>query len=75
MTVPEGLDTGFDGPLFPRCLEEGVLYVPGEYAFAAEPAPGAPEPSPADLRRARARPSWSKGRGGWPRRCGRAWHR
>jgi 2-aminoadipate transaminase len=39
MTVPEGLDTGFGGPLFPRCLEERVLYVPGEYAFAAEPAP------------------------------------
>ena len=39
MTVPEGLDTGFDGPLFQRCLEEGVLYVPGEYAFAPEPGP------------------------------------
>jgi len=39
MTVPEGLDTGFGGPLFPRCLEERVLYVPGEYAFAAEPEP------------------------------------
>ncbi len=39
MTVPEGLDTGFDGPLFPRCVREGVLYVPGEFAFAAEPAP------------------------------------
>jgi 2-aminoadipate transaminase len=39
MTVPEGLDTGFDGPLFSRCVREGVLYVPGEFAFAAEPAP------------------------------------
>jgi 2-aminoadipate transaminase len=39
MTVPESLDTGFDGPLFPRCLTEGVLYVPGEFAFASEPAP------------------------------------
>ncbi len=39
MTVPEELDTGFDGPLFPRCVREGVIYVPGEYAFAAEPAP------------------------------------
>jgi 2-aminoadipate transaminase len=39
MTVPEGLDTGFDGPLFPRCVQEGVLYVPGEFAFAAEPTP------------------------------------
>jgi 2-aminoadipate transaminase len=39
MTVPEGLNTGFEGPLFPRCVREGVIYVPGEYAFAAEPAP------------------------------------
>ncbi|MGO8899608.1 MAG: aminotransferase class I/II-fold pyridoxal phosphate-dependent enzyme, partial [Isosphaeraceae bacterium] len=39
MTVPEEVDTGFAGPLFPRCLQEGVLYVPGEYAFAPEPAP------------------------------------
>ena len=39
MTVPEGLDTGFDGPLFSRCVREGVIYVPGEFAFAAEPAP------------------------------------
>lgn len=39
MTLPEGLDAGFNGPLFPRCLQEGVLYVPGEHAFAPEPAP------------------------------------
>jgi len=39
MTVPEGLDTGFEGPLFPRCVREGVIYVPGEHAFAPEPAP------------------------------------
>ena len=39
MTVPEALDTGFDGPLFSGCLKEGVLYVPGEFAFAPEPAP------------------------------------
>jgi 2-aminoadipate transaminase len=39
MMVPDEIDTGFEGPLFPRCLQEGVLYVPGEYAFAAEPAP------------------------------------
>ena len=38
MTVPEGLDTGFDGPLFRRCVQEGVIYVPGEFAFAAEPS-------------------------------------
>jgi 2-aminoadipate transaminase len=39
MTVPEDLDTGFEGPLFRRCVREGVLYVPGEYAFAPEPEP------------------------------------
>jgi 2-aminoadipate transaminase len=39
MTVPEELDTGFDGPFFPRCLKEGVIYVPGQYAFAPEPGP------------------------------------
>jgi 2-aminoadipate transaminase len=39
MTVPEGLDTGFAGPLFAHCLQEGVLYVPGEHAFAPEPGP------------------------------------
>ena len=39
MSVPGGLDTGFEGPLFPRCVREGVIYVPGEHAFAAEPSP------------------------------------
>ncbi|HMB05135.1 MAG TPA: PLP-dependent aminotransferase family protein [Isosphaeraceae bacterium] len=39
LTVPEGLDTGPDGPLFHRCLSEGVLYVPGRYAYADEPGP------------------------------------
>ncbi|WP_165250788.1 aminotransferase-like domain-containing protein [Paludisphaera soli] len=37
MTLPESVDTGFDGPLFRRCLEQGVIYVPGEFAFAPEP--------------------------------------
>jgi 2-aminoadipate transaminase len=37
LTVPEELDTGFDGPLFTRCVEEGVIYVPGEHAFPTEP--------------------------------------
>ena len=67
MTVPEGLDTGFDGPLFPRCVREGVIYVPGEYAFAAEPAPRPEEPHPADLRGTRPRPSWSRGHAAWRR--------
>jgi 2-aminoadipate transaminase len=42
LSVPEGLDTGPAGPLFSRCLAEGVVYVPGAYAFAAAPgeAPG-----------------------------------
>ena len=37
MTVPEDLDASFEGPLFSHCLREGVLYVPGDYAFAREP--------------------------------------
>ncbi|MDG3002782.1 PLP-dependent aminotransferase family protein [Paludisphaera mucosa] len=37
MTLPEEVDAGFDGPLFARCLAEGVIYVPGEFAFAPEP--------------------------------------
>lgn len=36
LTVPEAIDTGPAGPLFARCVEEGVLYVPGAYAFAGE---------------------------------------
>ena len=39
MTVPEDLDTSFDGPLFSQCVREGVLYVPGDHAFAPEPEP------------------------------------
>lgn len=39
MTLPEGVDAGFDGPLFQQCLSQGVIYVPGEFAFAPEPAP------------------------------------
>lgn len=37
LTLPEGLDTGLAGPFFRRCVAEGVLYVPGSYAFAREP--------------------------------------
>ncbi len=39
LTLPEELDTGLAGPFFQRCLNEGVMYVPGLYAFAAEPGP------------------------------------
>lgn len=41
LTFPEGLDTGPEGPLFARCREAGVIYVPGNYAFAGEPEPPA----------------------------------
>lgn len=37
--LPEGLDTGTDGPLFARCLKRGVLYVPGALAFSTRPGP------------------------------------
>lgn len=39
LTLPEGLDAGLAGPLYQRCLIEGVLYVPGAYSFADEPRP------------------------------------
>jgi len=39
MTVPEGLDTSFAGRLFSQCVREGVIYVPGDHAFAPEPEP------------------------------------
>jgi len=47
LTLPEGLDTGLAGPFFQRCVEEGVMYVPGVYAFANEP--GAPPRNQARL--------------------------
>ncbi len=37
LSLPEDLDTGPEGPLFDRAIEQGVLYVPGRYAFADEP--------------------------------------
>jgi 2-aminoadipate transaminase len=39
MSAPSDVDTGFSGALFQRCLAEGVIYVPGEFAFAPEPDP------------------------------------
>lgn len=39
LSLPEGIDTGRDGPVFARCLDEGVLYVPGELAYPGEPGP------------------------------------
>ena len=37
MTLPEEIDAGREGSLFSRALEEGVLYVPGEYCFGPDP--------------------------------------
>ena len=39
MTLPESVDTGPDGPLFRRALDEGVLYVPGVHCYPTEGAP------------------------------------
>jgi 2-aminoadipate transaminase len=39
LTVPEGLDTGLEGHLFQRAMAEGVLYVPGAYAFSEATGP------------------------------------
>ena len=37
LQLPETIDTSLDGPLFERAVDEGVLYVPGEYFFPPEP--------------------------------------
>jgi 2-aminoadipate transaminase len=38
MTLPEGVPTGFDSPLFEQAVKgEEVMYVPGELCFAADP--------------------------------------
>ncbi len=34
LRLPEGLDTGMSAPLFDRAVEQGVLYVPGQYCYA-----------------------------------------
>ena len=39
LRLPEGIDTGLDGPLFDLAVEEGVLYVPGEYCYPGEGRP------------------------------------
>jgi len=36
LRLPEGLDTGLAGPLFDRAVDEGVLYVPGEYCYPSD---------------------------------------
>jgi 2-aminoadipate transaminase len=37
--APEGVDLGAKGPVVARCLEQGVLYIPGSFAFPDEPGP------------------------------------
>ena len=39
LSLPEGIDTGRDGELFDLSVSQGVLYVPGAYAFPNEPVP------------------------------------
>lgn len=36
LRLPEGLDAGLAGPLFDRAVDEGVLYVPGEYCYPSD---------------------------------------
>jgi 2-aminoadipate transaminase len=36
-TLPAEIDTGWNSPFFQQCLQLGVLYVPGSYAFPVEP--------------------------------------
>jgi len=43
LTLPEGLETHTRGPLFARALEEGVLYVPGEYCYPPDPTRTIPQ--------------------------------
>ncbi len=39
LSVPEGVDLGTKGAVLARCLEQGVLYIPGSFAFPGEPGP------------------------------------
>ena len=39
LTVPEGIDLSMRGPVMPRCIAEGVLYIPGAFAYPNEPGP------------------------------------
>jgi 2-aminoadipate transaminase len=36
LRLPEEIDAGLNGPLFDKAVEQGVLYVPGEYCYPAE---------------------------------------
>jgi 2-aminoadipate transaminase len=37
LTLPESIDTRRSGPLFSRAIELGMLYVPGDYCYPADP--------------------------------------
>jgi 2-aminoadipate transaminase len=39
LKLPETIDTGVDGPLFPRAVADGMLYVPGECCYPLEGCP------------------------------------
>jgi 2-aminoadipate transaminase len=39
LRVPEGIDTGPNGTLIAHAMEEGMLYVPGEYCYPLEGQP------------------------------------
>ncbi len=39
LRLPETIDTGLSGSLFGRAVDEGVLYVPGEYCYPETPRP------------------------------------
>ncbi len=46
LAAPEGVDLGAKGPVIARCLEQGVLYIPGSFSF-----PGGPGPVPTNYAR------------------------
>ncbi len=39
LAAPVGVDLGTRGAVLARCLERGVLYIPGSFSFPAEPGP------------------------------------
>ncbi len=39
LELPETVDAGLDGPLFQLSIQEGVLYVPGQYCYPEEGEP------------------------------------
>jgi 2-aminoadipate transaminase len=54
LTLPKSIDTSRHGPLFKRAVELGMLYVPGDYCYPADPT--RPEkPDPPELRRPHGR--------------------